>query len=145
MNSCLSSLNSRYIFLFLSTNPFFISIVWSYNFLMGILSLAFLPKTQIYLWNLSRTSLLTSSSDFSDFSSSSHISYSSVALFISIVLPLFSFFSFFSFFFLLFLLLLFPTQFFLFWPLLLSTLLWTSHHFYLPCFPVHFRVVASEP
>ena len=39
--SSLSSLDNGYIFPFLSTNSFFISIAWSQSFLVGILSLSF--------------------------------------------------------------------------------------------------------
>ena len=58
----LSFLDNGYAFRFLSTNPSFVSIVWSYNFLVSILSLVFLPKTWIYLWNFFGTSFFTSSS-----------------------------------------------------------------------------------
>ena len=42
--SSLSSLDNGYIFLFLGTNLSFISIVWSYIFLVGILSDCFFSK-----------------------------------------------------------------------------------------------------
>ena len=100
MNSCtssLSSLDNRYTFPFLSTNPFFISIVLSHSFFMGTLSLDFLPKTYIHLWNLSGTSLFTSSSNFAASSPSSQTFYSFTTFFTSIILSFFCFF--FSFFF----------------------------------------------
>ena len=103
INSHISSLfflDNRYTFLFLGTNPSFILIVWSYSFLVGILSLAFLLKIWIHLWNLSGTSFFISSSDFTVSFSSSQIYYSSIIFFTSIILFFFCFlFSFFSCFF----------------------------------------------
>ena len=92
--SSLSFLDNGYTFPFLSTNPFFISIIWSQIFYVGILSNYFLPNILIYLWNCSGTNFLASASDFAAFSSSSQISHSSAILFSSIVLSLFSFFFF---------------------------------------------------
>ena len=86
INSCtssLSSLDNRYTLPFLGTNPSFVSMVWFYNFLIGIYSLAFFPKIWICLWKYSSTSFFTSSSF--------HISHSSATLFISIVLSFLGF------------------------------------------------------
>ena len=108
INSCtssLSSLDSRYTFSFFGANFSFILITWFYNFLIGILSLVFLPKTWIYLWNLSGTSYFASFFDFAASSFSSQISHSSTIFFTSIILSFldfsfsFSFCSFFSCFF----------------------------------------------
>ena len=103
--SSLSSLNSGYTFLFLSTNFSFISITWFHNFFVGILSHAFFPKMWIHLWNLWGINFLVSSSDLAASFSLSQISYSSVIFFASIILLFFGFFLSFSFFFLLLLLL----------------------------------------
>jgi len=59
---------------------------------VSILSLCFLLKTLIYLWNFSGTSFFASVSDFATFSFSSYISHSSDTFFISIVLFFFVFF-----------------------------------------------------
>ena len=96
MNSYTSLLfsldNGRYYtFFFLSTKPSFTSIAWFHNFFIGILLLAFFPKTWIYLWNLWGTNFLASSSDFAVFSSSSQISHSSATFFTSIILFFFCF------------------------------------------------------
>ena len=96
--SSLSFLNNGYIFLFLSMNSFFISIVWFYSFLVGIYSLAFFPKTLIHLWKCSDTNLLATASDFTISSSLSQIFHSSASLFTSIIFSFLGFFfSFFSF------------------------------------------------
>ena len=71
------------------------SIAWSYSFLMGICSLAFLPKTWIHLWKHSGTSFLSFASDFATLSSSSQIFHFSANPFTSIVFPLLDFFLFF--------------------------------------------------
>ena len=95
MNSCtspLSSLDNKYTFSFLNTNPSFVSIVWSQGFLVGICSLAFLPNTWIYVWNLSGTNFFASSSNFAaSFSSLFQISHSCTTLFTSIIFSLFGF------------------------------------------------------
>ena len=102
--SSLSSLDNGYTFPFFRTNPFFVLMAWSYNFLMGIISLVFLLKTWIHLWNLFDTSCFTSSSNFA-ISFLSYIFYSSATFFISIIFSFFGFFLFLSFLFLFFLLL----------------------------------------
>ena len=90
--SSLSSLDNRYTLPFLGIKPSFVSMVWSHSFLVGILSLTFLLKIWIHLWNFSRTSFLAFASDFAVSSSSSQISHSSATLFTSIVFSfLFSF------------------------------------------------------
>ena len=93
--SPLSSLDNRYTFLFVSTNPFFISIMWSHNFFISILSLPFFPKIWIHLWNLWETNFLAVSSDLAISFSSSYISHSSAIFFTSIILSFFGFFFFF--------------------------------------------------
>ena len=148
--SPLSSLDNRYTFLFLSTNSFFISIAWSCNFFVSILSLVFFPKIWNYLWNFWGTNFLASSLDFAAYYSLSQIFYSSAIFFTSIFLSLLGFlliflifliffFFFLSFFFFLFLLL----QFCLSLSLLLSIFLQTPHHLYFSYPPVNFRIVAS--
>ena len=158
MNSCtssLSSLDNRYTFLFLGINSFFISIVWSYNFLVGIHLLAFLLKTWIYLWNLFGTSLFASSSNFA-VSSSSQIFYPSTTFLTSIILSTFGFFFFFLFLLFLFLLLFFLLfsfffflffllWFFLLWSPLLLTLFWEPCYFYFSCSLVDLRIVVCKP
>ena len=59
---------------------------------MGILSLAFLLKIWIHLWNLSGTSFFVSSFDFTVSFSSSQIYYSSIIFFTFIILFFFCFF-----------------------------------------------------
>ena len=128
MNLCTSSLSffdNGYTFSFLGTNLSFVSITWFYSFLIDILSLAFLPKTWIHLWNLSGTSFSVSSSNFISSSSSSQISYFSAIFFIFTVLFFFSFF-FLSFFSLLLSLLLFLSYFFLSFLLFLFFQPWFS-------------------
>ena len=84
-----------YTFLFLSTNSSFISIMWSDNFFIGILSLAFFLKTWIYLWNPWGTNFLASSSDFAIFTSPFQIFYSFATFFTSIIFFFLVFSSFF--------------------------------------------------
>ena len=101
MNSCtssLSSLNNGYTFPFFGTNPFLMLIVWPHSFIVGIHSLAFSPKTWIYLWKCSSTSFLASASDFAAFFSSPYISHSFTSFLTSIVLSFIDFFFFFFFF-----------------------------------------------
>jgi len=134
MNLCisfLSSLDNRYTFLFLGTNPFFVSMAWFHNFLVGILPLVFLPKTWIHLWKCFGTNLFTFSSDFVASSFLSHISYSSAILFTSTTFSFFGFIFFFSFFFFCS----FSSPFFPF-----SSLFSSSFYFYhpnFPCFGLH--------
>ena len=84
--SSLSSLESGYTFPFLSTNSFFISIIWSHIFFFTILLLAFFLKTWIHLWNLEGTNFLAFPSNFVIFSFFSQISYFLITLFTFIVL-----------------------------------------------------------
>ena len=93
--SPLSSLDNKYTFLFLSTNPFFISIAWSHDFFVSILSLFFFPKTCIYQWNHSSTKFFASFSDFATSSSSFKIFYFFTTFFTSIILSFFVFSSYF--------------------------------------------------
>ena len=85
-------LNSKYISSFLGTNLFFISIAWSHSFFVSILSLAFLPKTWIYLW-FSDTNFFASIFDFAISSSLFQISHFLATLLTSTIF----FFSFYSF------------------------------------------------
>ena len=71
--SSFSSLDNGYTLLFLSTKPSFISMAWSHSFLVCILSLAFLLKTWIHLWNLSDTNFFATSSTSFQISHSSAI------------------------------------------------------------------------
>jgi len=96
-NSSLSSLDNRYTFPFLNINSSFMFIAWSHIFLISILSLAFLPKIWIYLWNLEGTNFLASSSDFAAFFSLFQISHFSIILFTFIVFLFLWFFFVFSF------------------------------------------------
>ena len=93
--SFLSSLDNRYTFPFLSTNISFVLIAWFYNSLVGILSLAFLPKIWIHLWKHSGTIFFTSFFDFTTFSFLPQISYSSATFFYLCCSLCFGFFFFF--------------------------------------------------
>ena len=73
------------------------SITWFYSFFVVICLLAFLLKTWIHLWNLSRTSFFASASNFVASSSSSQISHSSAIFHTSISFGFFSFLLFFLF------------------------------------------------
>ena len=95
----LSSLDSEYTFLFLGTNPFFVSIAWSHSFPVGILSLCFFPNMWIHLWKHSNTNFFASFSDFATSFSLFYISHSSAIFFTSTILSFLEFFLFLTFFF----------------------------------------------
>ena len=130
--------------IYLSYYEYFLQVDYTVScFLVGIHSLASLPKIQIYLWNYSETSFFTSFSNlvasffYSKFpilllpSLLLFISLYS-AFFLSFLISLFYLFSLLSYFFPEFLFILFlPSQFSLNYSLLPPTFLWTSYHLYL--------------
>ena len=160
MNSCISpfsSLDNRYIFLFLDTNLSFISMIQSHSFLLVSSYLLSFQKygsicrtfKRLIYWSLPQTLLLYL------YHPKSPILLSLFLLllfspflvfflfFLLLLLLFFSFPSFFFFFLLFFLFLL--LQFSLLQPLLLFTLLQTLCYLYLSHFLVNLRIVASYP